>query len=628
MTLVLKVAAWVLGLAVGLVLLAALAVVLLVDSDWTEDLIERRVSARTGRAVAIGELEVDFGRRLRVVIEDFSIGNAPWGRAPQLAAFERLAVTLDLGQLLQGRTVLPELTVASPAISLERSADGAANWELPPSLVRRIVREVILPEDRTEMPILEHLEIADGTLGYLDPSRGIDLGGTLQALQGTGGGERLRVNGEGSLQEAPFRLAFSGGPFAVLRDASQPYPVDLEVTTAGLAVTLAGTVARPLELAGLDLTLELDSDDLADAFALAGITLPPTAPFHLSGDLARDGATWRLDAFESVLGDSDLAGNASIELDALPPVFALDAVAEQLDVADLAGLAGALRPAAQDHAGLIPDRPIKLAALRRANGTAMLEAKRILGTGLPIDGLRAELMLEDGVLRLQPVELGVFGGTVGLFVSLYGAAEDSETPTQIDTLAQIRDLRLKDALRDTEFVEKTAGRIDGRMELSGRGSSLHEMAATLEGEVDLVMDEGQISGLLVELIGLDVAEALVLEVGPDAAVPVRCLVVDLDVQGGVAEVETLVLDTTDTLITADGRIDLGRETVDLTVTPEPKDMSVLSLRSQIQVSGSWADLSVTPDVPSMLRFLPPIDLGTAEDAPCQEMIRRAREDPT
>jgi uncharacterized protein involved in outer membrane biogenesis len=221
---------------------------------------------------------------------------------------------------------------------------------------------------------------------------------------------------------------------------------------------------------------------------------------------------------------------------------------------------------------------------------------------------------------MQPAEFGVGGGTVRMFVSVYG----DKDPIGIDVFTYIRDVSLQQLFSGTQFVQEMGGKIDGRVELAGRGTSPHALLAAADGDVDLVMSEGKISGLIIELIGLDVAEALGLLLGDDAPVPIRCLVVDVPVEAGVVKPRNLLLDTTDTLITGAGQLDLATETVDLTLTPEPKDLSLLSLRSEVSIEGQLADLSIAPDLASIVRLLPPIDLGTAEDAPCAQMLERAR----
>jgi hypothetical protein len=60
-------------------------------------------------------------------------------------------------------------------------------------------------------------------------------------------------------------------------------------------------------------------------------------------------------------------------------------------------------------------------------------------------------------------------------------------------------------------------------------------------------------------------------------------------------VQNLVLDTADTIIFGEGKIDLRDEQLDIVLTPVPKDFSPLSLRSFIRVGGTLKNVSVFPD---------------------------------
>ena len=75
-----------------------------------------------------------------------------------------------------------------------------------------------------------------------------------------------------------------------------------------------------------------------------------------------------------------------------------------------------------------------------------------------------------------------------------------------------------------------------------------------------------------------------------------CFVVDLEVEKGVAKSRALVLDFTDTTVTAAGGINLKDEQMDVTVTPHPKDMTLLSVRAPVHVRGRLKSPSVTPDM--------------------------------
>jgi uncharacterized protein involved in outer membrane biogenesis len=302
--------------------------------------------------------------------------------------------------------------------------------------------------------------------------------------------------------------------------------------------------------------------------------------------------------------------------------------ADVLDVVELRQVFGVppveeiIETAAADDGLILPDEPFDLAFLDRFDGRVMLRAKRLLAPGVPLDDFIAELTVDGAVARAQPAEFGVAGGVVRIFASFYG----DQDPVGLDVLSHIRDVGLKPFFRGTEFMEEMGGKVDGKIALTGRGASAHAILASSDGAIDLVMSDGQISALIIELIGIDVAEALAIYLGDDVPVPIRCLVTDLVVKSGVIEPRSLLLDTRDTLITGTGQLDLAEEIVDLTLTPEPKDFTLLSLRSKVRVEGRLADLSVAPDLTSMLELLPPIDLGTAEDAPCAQLVERVRTD--
>jgi AsmA family protein len=220
-----------------------------------------------------------------------------------------------------------------------------------------------------------------------------------------------------------------------------------------------------------------------------------------------------------------------------------------------------------------------------------LRGNRILAPNLPIDNLDAKLSLTDGVLKFEPAYFGVANGRMELYSTFDGSARTSKV--KID--ARLRQLDLKRMLGKSTFAQKSLGPIGGRINIAGTGESFRELMATASGDTFLVMSGGEISGMLVELAGLDVAETLGVVVRGDKPVPIRCAVVDLHGQDGQMRVQDLVLDTTDTIIFGEGKIDLKTEQLDIVLTPVPKDFSPLSLRSFIRVGGHFNNVSVFPD---------------------------------
>ena len=197
-------------------------------------------------------------------------------------------------------------------------------------------------------------------------------------------------------------------------------------------------------------------------------------------------------------------------------------------------------------------------------------------------------------------------------------------------------------IADIEMEQEGVGTFGGGAQLKARGNSIHELAASADGEVAVIMDGGQISALIVEAIGLDVGEALGLLVteGDDeqsTMVPIECFVARFAVQDGVMETEALVLETSDSTITGKGQIRLGEEELALELLAHPKDASALTASTPVRIEGTFKDpevdliseelqekslaaLALGVVLPVIGAVLPFIEQGEAKDSNCGRLI--------
>ena len=161
---------------------------------------------------------------------------------------------------------------------------------------------------------------------------------------------------------------------------------------------------------------------------------------------------------------------------------------------------------------------------------------------------------------------------------------------------QARGLELPRLFPRAELTRGSAGRVGGTLDLSGRGNSVAALLATSDGDVGLIMGRGRISNLLLEYAGIDIAESLKFLLTEDRNVPIRCAFADFGVKDGLMQSRRLAFDTTDTVIYGEGQVSLREESLDLTLKPQPKDRSILSLRSPLLVGGTFKDPSFRPDL--------------------------------
>lgn len=584
--------------AIVLGALAALVVALVVlfQWNWLRGPVERIVAWQTGRSFDIaGDLDVDLGRVTTIRADALRFGNADWSPSPTMASADRAEVDVRLWPLLVGEVRLVAIRLTRPRLRLEFGPDGGGNW--------------IFGEREGESRFrYAGLWIDDGRLVFLDPRRRTHLDIALDSI-GSSDASAAPVELEGKGRWAGNAFSVAGrveSPLA-LRQTDKPYRIDLRATAGPTRAHARGTLLDPFRLRDFDLRLRLAGQDLEDLFPLIGIATPSTPPYRLDGRFTRDGDTWRYDDFTGIVGDSDLGGSAAVTVGRERPLLKADLVSKRLDFDDLAGFVGAPPQTGGEEAAtaeqraeaaaraadarVLPDTPYDLTKLRAMDADVRWKAHRINAPRLPIEDMDAHLLLEAGLLRLEPLNFGVAEGDIRSTIRMDARSEVIRTKADV----AVRGLDLGELFPSAQLTQSAIGRIGGNASLAGTGNSVAGILGTADGEVMLGMGRGQVSNLLMELAGLDVAEALKFLLTQDRTVAVRCAFGDFVVEGGVMRTRALAFDTSDTIILGKGDVSLKEETLDLELRPRPKDRSILALRSPLVVDGTFKDPSFRPD---------------------------------
>lgn len=588
---------------VGVLLLAVIVLVAIWDWNWLRGPIERVVHAQTGRSFDIGgDLDVDVGHVTRVRMDRVRFGNAEWSEPGDMASSERVEFGFELFPALFGRGFrMPELRLTKPRLSLELGPEGTGNW-------------VFGDQDEDGAPLrLQRLWVDDGQLTYLDRKGDTNVDVALQSrARKDGTAADIGVDGSGRWKGNAFTLAGTGQSPLALQDTEQPYRIDLKAAAGATHAHARGTLLDPLRFRDFDLQLALSGQNMEDLYPLIGVAFPPTPPYAVDGKLTRDvnsasSSTWKYDGFSGTVGDSDLSGYAHTTTGERT-FFKADLRSKRLDLDDLAGFIGGAPQsggsettnpelAAKERkqaasAKVLPDTPFELDKLNAMDADVRLRAARVNAPPLPLDDMDAHLFLKNGVLRLDPLDFGVAGGDIRSTIRMNA----SESPIRTHADISLRRLELGRLFPDAELAKDAVGRIGGDVRLAGTGNSIASMLGNSSGDVAVGMGKGQVSNLLMELAGLDIAEALKFLLTDDRKVPIRCAFGDFEVSNGRMQARALAFDTTDTLIVGEGNISLRDETLDLKLRPRPKDRSLFAFRSPLLVDGTFKDPSFRPDL--------------------------------
>jgi len=605
---------------VALCVALLLLLIALWDWNWFKGPAERALSSATGRAFHIdGDLDVDLGRTITVSADGLRLANPAWSQQAEMATVERLEVDVAALPLLAFRLHVRDLRARRADIRLETGTDGEpGNWTFEGFGTTQE------PDDGPPRWRLDRLWLENGRLRFVDAPEKTDIDIALQSVApGKAEGSPVAVDGSGRWRGAAFKLDGHVASPLDLVDTQTPYRIDLKASAGATRARASGTLTHPFQFRQFDLQMALSGQDLEDLYPLLGLALPPSPPYALDGRLGRTGDRWRYTGFNGRVGDSDLAGDVHVDVSGDRPHFKAELTSRRLDFDDLAGFVGApprtgdgetanarqQAQAAERAASprLLPDTPYDLDKLRAMDADVRWRAQRINAPGWPLDDMDAHLLLEDGLLRLDPLNFGVAGGDIRATIRMNARDQPITTSAQI----ALRGLDLPKLFPTGELARDAVGRIGGDIRIEGRGNSIAAIFGSADGDVAVGMGPGRISNLIMELAGLDVAESLRFLITKDRQVPIRCAFADFSVQDGLMQTRALAFDSTDTIIVGEGTVSLKDEELDLLLRPRPKDRSILSLRSPLRVAGTFKDPAFRPDFAALgLRGAVALALGS------------------
>lgn len=623
------------GIAISVVLLAILLVAFM---DWNlmRAPIGRWVSDATGRDFAInGDLSVELGLRPRIVVNDLVFGNAAWSDKPTMLEIKRLDLRLDIFRLLRSGWAFPELALTAPQVVLEVSKDGMPNWVFKDQQANRDV----------SIPVIDTLSIDQGSLTYRDPGLDTDLLFALKTSEGDPSNPALtlEMDGKGRFKGLPTTVHARGGKLLSLRSAETPYPIKANGILGKTRASIEGVLLDPLNFKGQQLNFTLAGNDLASLFPIIGVPIPPTPPYRLTGFLDHMDNVWTFSHFKGTVGQSDISGDFVVDRNKQPQMITADLVSKQLRMQDLGGFIGADReaqPGTSPASGrVLPAKELNLEKLAAANAEVRFRGEKIISDNTPLNNMTAHLVIADGKLTLTPLDFGVAGGNLISYIAMDSRQSPSVTHAEITA----KGLHLGQLFPGSSLADADTGTMGGRAKLDGRGNSVARMLASANGEAALIMDGGSVGELMLRLANLDVANSLLVLLGGDKQVPIRCMVSNFKAENGNFVVKDLLLDTAKVNIVGTGNIYFGDESIHLRLVPESKGFSLASLRGPIAITGTFNKPVVRPELGGPIvrgglavalgavtsgigALIPLLDFGTERESNCKRLLGEAKAD--
>ncbi|MBE0632574.1 MAG: AsmA family protein, partial [Burkholderia vietnamiensis] len=342
-------------------------------------------------------------------------------------------------------------------------------------------------------------------------SSGSAASGATASTQPSGPTYAFGLKVDGRYKSVPVSGTGKVGGVLAVENATQPFPLQADVKAGDTRLAIVGTLTDPMHLAAIDLRLWLQGTSMSHLYQLTGITLPDTPPYategRLIGNFKQHASTFRYENFNGRVGGSDLGGTLVWAQREPRPKLSGELVSNLLQFSDLAPVIGADTAASKAKRGDTTrqpaDRVLPVATFRTERWSAIdadvkfTGRKLIKSPQLPITDLYTHILLQDGVLSLEPLQFGVAGGTLATDARLDG----SRTPLKGRFTLAARHLKLKQLFPTQKVMQTALGEINGDASLSATGNSPAALAATSTGEVKALVTDGRISRLLMEAAG-------------------------------------------------------------------------------------------------------------------------------
>lgn len=653
----LKIVTW---SAITLLAILVIAVAVLLNIDWNraKPWLHQRVSEATGRPFAInGNLSLTWQMPQRELLgwrawipwprlnaKDVTFGNPEWAQEPLMAKAGQVTFSINPLSLLDKKIVIPSLALDAPQLYLERQKDGRNNWTFEqknePSAWRLDLQQLIL--NKGSVHIVDAVKRADlqinvDTLGE-ERGKSYRLGWTLA---GTFNGETVKGSGK-------------AGSILSLRRQRTQYPIEADIRAGKTRITARGTLTEPNKLAALDLRLKIEGASMAHLYHLTNVVLPDTPPFMTEGRLIGEpnalGGNWTYEKFTGKVGGSDLAGTVRYEARKPRSLLTGSVVSNFLNFKDLAPLIGADSPESKANRDakvvqppdkVLPVEPFRTERWTSVDADVQFSGRKIVREKqLPIDNLVAQVRLQDGEVSLAPLKFGIAGGNLVSDIRLDGKSK----PVKAELRLTARHLKLKQLFPTAEIMQASLGEINGDASLTASGNSVAALLGSANGEIKAVINQGTISKLLLEEMGLNVGSVIVTQFFGDRQVKLNCAVTDFVLRQGVMQTRAAVIDTEDAIIYLNGDIDLAKEQLALAINPQSKGVRLISLRSPLYVSGLFKEPQVGVDkgvialkagsalalgilAPVAAALLPLVNVGPGEKSECGALLQTASEKP-
>jgi hypothetical protein len=386
--------------------------------------------------------------------------------------------------------------------------------------------------------------------------------------------------------------------------------LSLKIKQQGIAAAVTGKL-NINGLAGTGLQLNADAEASKAVWTVAQL------PWQEAGKISI-AATVKASNNSYVFKGSSRLGQQSADLDlsftpALSseetPALSGSVALRKIDLAFLSppisagSMTDTTSPTKSSKTKMINDNPLALDALKSINAKLQIELEDI-DTGYNfIKTAKLKPTLQNGLLRLKDTSVNFNGGEAKVALIL----DASKTIPELDiSLSVDAEDYGKLGLNKVAGIDGGKGRI--RLDVDSKGVSPHQLAANMNGTLDIKITNLLAQGNTLNLIGSDVLSETIDKLNPfseaKTSTKIECVAVHFKgSKGKFISEDGIALETQKTKIIGSGNIDIGKEEFLLGVSPIARTgvgINVGAAANLVRLGGTFSEPKIVADPAGML----------------------------
>jgi AsmA protein len=509
-----KAVKWIIGIAVGLVVLV-IALLLIVpqfiDIQKYKPDIEKQASHAAGRPFTIGgDLRLSLFPWAVIGLSDLHLGNAPGYKEKDLLYVKSFDVEVKLLPLISKDVQVKRFVVDGLRLNLEKNKEGRGNWEgvgktpdkAPPAPPKDTTRK---PEEKAEGGFpLKALEIGEfavknASFLYLDQGTGEkkEISGLTLTLQDVSLDRPIRFMLTALLDNQPLSVEGSVGP--VGREfASAKIPLDVNLKAfKEVNVSLKGNVVAATQQ--FDFVLQVSSFSPRKVFSAIGKPFPvatsdPEALTKVALKATLKGSPDRVSLSQGALDLDESKLNFSLNAKEFSkPDVAFDLNLDKINV-DRYLPPSSPKGAAKEEKGKAAPAASKktdYAPLRKMVVNGTVKVGMLTAMGAKVEDVNLKVTGKNGIFHVDPLTAKVYQGGVSAKSALDVRQDVPKTTVDFQTKGVQAGPLLRDVLKK-DFLDGTAN-ADASIQMEGDDPEV--IKRTLDGKGQFLFTDGALKGI-------------------------------------------------------------------------------------------------------------------------------------